>query len=207
MLSFLRVGKPKPVVGPDPIELSMFGLTADPHSPIALRSLNELHENIKQRIYRTLIPHSLLSQFDVDPITWLGPDRSTCVQLEAKEGTGMVHLAAWSIFDPDDPFFVLQLSDNSFNGIELDWLILSDPTTERFDTDLTPDGKPTLFGTARRNLEAEAQALAAGLAPGQIRTGLIGIYFIYRSVDSVSYEATESGNTLTLVKNLVPGEK
>jgi anti-sigma regulatory factor (Ser/Thr protein kinase) len=28
-----------------------------------------------------------------------------------------------------------------------------------------------------------------------------GIYFIHRSVDSVSYEATEGGNTLTLVKN------
>lgn len=32
--------------------------------------------------------------------------------------------------------------------------------------------------------------------------GGIGLYFIYRSVDSVSYEATESGNTLTLVKSL-----
>lgn len=32
--------------------------------------------------------------------------------------------------------------------------------------------------------------------------GGFGIYFIYRSVDSVNYEATESGNTLTLVKNL-----
>jgi serine/threonine-protein kinase RsbW len=33
-----------------------------------------------------------------------------------------------------------------------------------------------------------------------------GLYFIYRSVDSVSYEATESGNTLTLVKDLGFGE-
>lgn len=34
---------------------------------------------------------------------------------------------------------------------------------------------------------------------GKLGTGL---YFIYRSVDSVSYEASESGNTLTLVKDL-----
>ena len=34
------------------------------------------------------------------------------------------------------------------------------------------------------------------------KLGGIGLYFIYRSVDSVSYEATESGNTLTLVKDL-----
>lgn len=33
-------------------------------------------------------------------------------------------------------------------------------------------------------------------------TGGLGLHFIYRSVDSVHYEATESGNTLTLVKKL-----
>ena len=32
--------------------------------------------------------------------------------------------------------------------------------------------------------------------------GGLGLYLIYRSVDSVSYEATESGNTLTFVKKL-----
>jgi len=39
------------------------------------------------------------------------------------------------------------------------------------------------------------------------KPGGIGLYFIYRSMDSVSYEATESGNTLTLVKNLDPNTK
>jgi serine/threonine-protein kinase RsbW len=36
--------------------------------------------------------------------------------------------------------------------------------------------------------------------------GGFGLYFIYRSVDSVNYQATQSGNTLTLVKDLLPGE-
>lgn len=35
--------------------------------------------------------------------------------------------------------------------------------------------------------------------------GGFGLYFIYRSVDSVRYQATESGNTLTLVKDLGSG--
>jgi len=39
------------------------------------------------------------------------------------------------------------------------------------------------------------------------KPGGFGIYFIYRSVDSVSYEATECGNTLTLVKNLAHSGK
>lgn len=47
----------------------------------------------------------------------------------------------------------------------------------------------------------DPEAILAG------QPGGIGIYFIYRSVDSVNYEAAASGNTLTLVKNLEPGEK
>ena len=50
-------------------------------------------------------------------------------------------------------------------------------------------------------LDPDPEAALAGDAGG------FGIYFIYRSVDSVSYEATESGNTLTLVKDLGSGEK
>lgn len=33
------------------------------------------------------------------------------------------------------------------------------------------------------------------------KLGGFGVYFIHRSMDSVTYQATESGNTLTLVKN------
>jgi hypothetical protein len=184
MLKYLRVGKPKPIVGPDPIKLSTSGLTADPHAPISLRSLNGLHDNVKQRIYRTLIPHDLLSRFDVDPITWQGPDKSICARLEAESGGGVVSLTAWSPFDPGDPFFSLEIADNAYNGIDLNWIILSDPTSDRFDTDTTSDGKATLFGTARRNLEAEASAMAAGLAPGQIRTGLRGSTGVFHQIDA-----------------------
>jgi hypothetical protein len=184
MLQYLRVGKQKSTVGPDPIELSISGLTADPHAPISLRSLNRLHENIKQRIYRTLIPHGLLARFDVDPISWRGPDKSICARLDAESGTGAVSLTAWSPFDPGDPFFSLELADNGFNGIDLNWIILSDPTADRFDTDITTDGKATLFGTARRNLEAEALAMAAGLAPGQIRPGLRGSAEVFHQIDA-----------------------
>jgi acetoin utilization protein AcuC len=35
-----------------------------------------------------------------------------------------------------------------------------------------PDGRKTRFGTLMRNLEAEKAALEAGLAPGQVRSGL-----------------------------------
>jgi hypothetical protein len=184
MLKYLRPGKQKTVAGPAPIDLSTASLTASPYSPITLRSLNGLPDNVKQRIYRTLIPHNLLSRFDVDPITWRGADESECVNLQAKNGSGIVSLSARSLFDPGDPFFTLQLSDNSFHGIDLDWIILSDPTGERFETDVTSEGQPTQFGTTRRNLEAEECAMAAGLAPGQIRGGLRGSAEVFYQIDT-----------------------
>jgi hypothetical protein len=184
MLKYLRPGKQKTAAGPTPIDLSTASLTSSPHSPITLRSLNGLPDNVKQRIYRTLIPHNLLSRFDVDPITWRGADESDCVKLGAKNGSGVVSLTARSLFDPGDPFFTLQLSDNSFHGIDLDWIILSDPTGERFETDVTPEGQPTHFGTTRRNREAEARAMAAGLAPGQIRGGLRGSAEVFFQIDT-----------------------
>ena len=50
--------------------------------------------------------------------------------------------------------------------------ILNDPDSPRFDVDRMPDGRKTRFGTLLRNLEAEKAALEAGLAPGQVRSGL-----------------------------------
>jgi anti-sigma regulatory factor (Ser/Thr protein kinase) len=47
----------------------------------------------------------------------------------------------------------------------------------------------------------DLQAALSGDTPG------FGLYFIYRSVDSVGYEATESGNTLTLVKDLLAEDR
>jgi anti-anti-sigma factor len=44
--------------------------------------------------------------------------------------------------------------------------------------------------------EPDPEAMMTG------KPGGIGLYFVYRSVDSVSYEASPSGNTLTLVKDL-----
>jgi len=184
MLKHLRVGKQKPVAGPAPIDLSTSSLTASPHAPITLRSLNKLPGNVKQRIYRTLIPHNLLSRFDVDPITWRGADESTCVKLKAASGSGVVSLSARSLFDPGDPFFTLQLSDTAFHGVDLNWIILSDPSGERFDTDVTPDGQATHFGTTRRNLEAEEGAMRGGLAPGQIRSGLRGSAEVFHQIDT-----------------------
>lgn len=174
MLEYLRIGKRESKVGPDPIELSIGRLAISPELPITIQSINDLHHNIKQRIYRSLIPHSLLFHHDIDPITWLGPGKTARVELRAEKGSGTVYLEARSPFDPSDPFFTLEFADNRFNRVELNLIVLNDPNSERFDTDVDGEGNSTMFGTVRRNLEAEERGMAAGLAPGQIRQGVRG---------------------------------
>ncbi len=184
MLKYLRIGKQEAPVGPDPIELTRMRLATAPDLPIALRSLNDLDENIKQRIYRVLIPHALLFQYDIDPITWLGPDKSTCITFKADPESSKLYLEARSPFDPADPFFTLEIEDNRFNRLDLNLIILSDPEGQRFDVDVDEEGRSTLFGTIRRNLAAEEQAMAAGLAPGQIRPGLRGSGSVFAQLET-----------------------
>ena len=86
MLKYLRPGKALTTEEPDPVALSLRRLSIAPDLPIALRSKNELPDNARQRIYRTLIPPDLLARIDIDPITWKGPDKKSYVSLKAKGG-------------------------------------------------------------------------------------------------------------------------
>lgn len=172
LLQYLRIAKHQPKSGPSPIELTMGNLRADPNAPLSLSSLNNLDDEVKRRIYRVLIPQRLLARFDINPITWRGPDKSPCVKMDAEVGSGKIQLTAWSPFDPDDPFYTIELADNAFNSVDLNWLVLSDPNSERFNIDVDSGGASTALGTTRRNQQTEEQAMLAGLAPGQIRTGL-----------------------------------
>ncbi|MGD2078573.1 MAG: hypothetical protein PVH18_09335 [Chloroflexota bacterium] len=184
MLKYLRIGKQETPTGPDPIELSRRRLATAPDLPIALRSLNDLDQNIKQRIYRSLIPHQILSRFDIDPITWEGPGKTARVSFKAEPGSSKIYLEARSPFDPVDPIFVLEIEDNRFNRLDLNLIVLSDPERQRFDTDVDDEGRSTLFGTVHRNLAAEEQAMTSGLAPGQTRPGLRGSAAVFDQLET-----------------------
>lgn len=184
MLKFLRPGGDPPPPTPQPAAITQAAL-ADPGAALSLRALNALHEHIKQRVYRVLVPSRLLARFDIDPITWEGPDKQTYVHLTAKEGTGRVQLNAFSPFDPTDPFLEITLEDNTFGSVDLAMLVLSDPEAPRFNTDYDEAGRPTHFGTAGRNLPAEQRAMQAGLAPGQTRDGLRGSAEVLNQIETL----------------------
>lgn len=172
MFRSLRVKREPQKFAPDPLQISIDEIISDPTIPVSIRSINNLPDNAKRRLYRSLIPIGLLTRFGVNPRTWNGPDGEPQVEHSAEPESGMVRLNAWSGEDRSDPFYTLQLEDNALNGIDLDFLVLSDPSAERYRTDIDDSGAPTEFGTVRRNLTAEQQAMEAGLAPGQTRAGL-----------------------------------
>jgi hypothetical protein len=160
---------------PDPLKpgsLSAEQLNQDPSLPITLRQINSLPDNAKRRIYRTLLPTSLLVQFVIDPISWKGPGGESLVRVNAMQETGNVQIAVRSPADLSDEVLSLELADNAYDGIELNLILINDPESVRFRVDQDEEGRPTLFGTARRNLVEEERAMKAGLAPGQARSSL-----------------------------------
>lgn len=184
MFKRLRV-KPEPQkVGPDPGGISVSQLIGDANLPVTLKALNSLPENPKLRLYRTLIPIQVLADFDINPRTWRNPEKQTQVKLEADKDSNKVKITAWYGEDPSNEFFYLELGDNAYNGIDLNFLIVNNPLSLRFRTDFDDEGRETLFGTVRRNLVEEEKAMRAGLAPGQVREGLRCSQIVFTHIET-----------------------
>lgn len=184
MFRYLRLKRPSQVEVPLPGRLSREELARDATHPISLRRINELPENARKRIYRLLLPTTLLAELRIDPITWKGPGGDECIHLEAPEDAAEVRVLVRDPFHREEACVILDLADNNFGGIDLNWLVTSDPASPRFDTDRDETGQSTLFGTVRRNLAAEEAAMQVGYAPGQVRRGLRSSRQIIAQLDS-----------------------
>jgi hypothetical protein len=139
----------------------------------SIAKLNRLPKDERDRIYLELVPRSIFEKFEIDPKT-----------LQNKYGERVVR----GIFPPDENFgcievqhragdkdciFSCQVSLVSFmESLNLDFLIINDPLSERFNVDVDEQGRDTLYGTRSRNLPEERRAMEAGLAPGMVRQGL-----------------------------------
>ena len=184
MLKYFRVKQEPEKIVPDLGAISLSLLERDATLPFTIRQLNNLPDSIKKRLYRGLLPPALLTRFGIDPIQWTGADKEPMVYLKAEPESEKVLITVRSSPAPEDEYFALELADNSLNGVELNLIVLNDPTAPRFQIDRTADGQPTMFGTLRRNLEAEGQAKTAGLAPGQVRAGLGGSQVVFEHIDT-----------------------
>lgn len=187
MLKYFRVKKEPEKVVPDLGAISISLLERDATLPFTIRQLNNLPEAVKQRLYRGLLPPALLTRFGIDPIQWTGTNKEAMVFLRAEPNSEKVLITARSSpdsADEDSEFLALELADNSLNGIELNLIVLNDPAAPRFAIDQTEDGQPTMFGTLKRNLQAEESAMQAGLAPGQVRAGLGSSRLVFEQIDA-----------------------
>ena len=149
-------------------------LIRDPELPVPLQAINRFSAGVQKRIYRTLLPAQLLTATGINPLTWRDKQGHELVQLYAPKERGVVIIEARHRPGALDPIITLQLADNGFNGIDSELLVMNNPDSPRYDIDRSPAGEPTLFGTVHRNVAAEEAAMQAGLAPGQVRSGLRG---------------------------------
>lgn len=184
MFKSLRVKIGAEKTSPSLGDISISQLIGDASLPVTIKALNGLPENAKLRLYRVLIPLQVLAEFDINPRTWKNPEKLQQVRLDAEQGSDKVRITAWYGDDPTNEFFYLELADNPYNGIDLNFLIANNPTSKKYRTDYDEEGLETLFGTVRRNVAEEEKAMRAGLAPGQIRAGLRSSQLVFTHIET-----------------------
>lgn len=132
--------------------------------------INLLPEREKRAMYSRYIPKSVLDKFNIPPLT--SAAGHNLLQFRFASGSTDVEMSLFHKADFPDPILYAHMTDTISGQIHILLYILNDPDSSRFDVDKMPDGSPTKFGILKRNVTAESNALAAGLAPGQIRRGL-----------------------------------
>jgi len=138
----------------------------------AIRRINNLFRPEKEGLYRILIPPSIYRRFHIDPITLCNENGEKVVRFFGPP-TDRTCLIEIKLPGSEDPLYSLQLSDTTdFTQIELDFVIVNDPDSPKFNTHVDAEGRDTLFGWASRNIAEEVKAMEAGLFPGQTRKGL-----------------------------------
>lgn len=138
--------------------------------PSTIGGINLLPEDQKRAIYSRVVPRGLFERFNL-------PDAETTrfkslFEFKFKPGSSDVELSLFHEQHFPDPILYGHLTDTVNGQIHVLLYVLNDPDAPRFNVDRLPDGSPTRFGTLKRNLEAESKALAYGLSPGQVRSGL-----------------------------------
>ncbi len=138
--------------------------------PSTIGGINNLPEKEKRKVYARVLPPELLARFHLPEAD--SQRIQNFLQFKFAPGSSDVEMSLFHEERFPDPILYGHLTDTLNGQIHILLYILNDPDSPRFNVDKTPDGQTTKFGTLRRNLDAEAAALSAGLAPGQVRRGL-----------------------------------
>jgi hypothetical protein len=134
--------------------------------------ISHLSQWEKEGLFRILIPPSIYHRFDIHPLSFSDSKGSKVVRFFCPRGDRTC-LIEVRVSGMEEPLFSTQLSDTTdFTQLNWDFVVVNDPASPRFLTQVDEEGRDTLFGWASRNLQEEQRAMAAGLFPGQVRKGL-----------------------------------
>ena len=139
----------------------------------SIARLNRLPNEERDRTYLSLVPESIFERFQIDHKTLLNQFGERVVRgiFPPDENLGCIEVKYRS--GDRDCIFSCQVSLEAFmQSLHLDFLIINDPFSERFNVDIDEEGGDTFFGTRSRNIPEEMKAMEAGLAPGMVRKGL-----------------------------------
>jgi hypothetical protein len=140
--------------------------------PRSIAGLNQLPAAERRARYASVLPAGLLQRFAIDPGTLTDAQGRSLFTISGPAGSSSVELDLRHAWQAPDPLFYGHFADTVNGQIIVLLAVVNDPAAPRFEVDRLPDGTRTQFGTAGRNRPAETAALAAGLAPGQVRRGL-----------------------------------
>jgi hypothetical protein len=134
--------------------------------------LNALPQGVREQLYLRLVPEELLARLAIDRHSLRGPSDQHLVRITAVPERSWARVEVRAAEADRDPVLLVDIGTSAFEVPELALVQVNDPAAPRFDIDRDREGGDTLLGTAMRNLAEETRALAAGLAPGQVRPGL-----------------------------------
>jgi hypothetical protein len=139
--------------------------------PNSIREINDLPEDEKRTIYKTLLPEWLFTTYGMDRerLTIAGEH---VVQFRFPKGSRALEISVRRHPRDVDALLYLNMADTFNHKLLVLLVVVNDPDSPRFNIDIDEHGNPTHLGTIGRNLLAEEAAIKAGLAPGQIRIGL-----------------------------------
>jgi hypothetical protein len=138
----------------------------------SIARLNRLPKEERDQIYLQLIPESIFERYQIDRKTLINPFGERIVRGIFPLDDNFACLEVKYRATDKDCIFSCQISlENFMQSLHLDFLIINDPFSERFNVDVDELGRDTLFGTRSRNIPEEVKAMEAGLAPGMVRRG------------------------------------
>ena len=139
--------------------------------PSTIGAINLLPEDEKIGIFSRLIPFELMERLHI-PSSFQDAEDHPLLLIKSKPGSTDAEMKLFHKDGFPDPALYGHLTDTISGQIHILLYVLNDPGSPRFDVDRMPDGQPTNFGIFSRNVAAEEAAMKAGLAPGQVRSGL-----------------------------------